>query len=41
MSDDYIELDFLQLSEETVEPMLENDEISSSEAGFLRGYLTT
>lgn len=36
--DEYIELDFLELDEETIEPLLDDDEISSGEAGFMQGY---
>jgi hypothetical protein len=38
MSDDYIELDFLELSDQTIEPLRDDDEISADEAGFMQGY---
>jgi hypothetical protein len=33
-----IELDFLDLGEDTVESLLEDDEITAEEAGFTEGY---
>ncbi len=38
MSEDEIEIDYLELGEETVDPLLDDDEISVEEAGFVKGY---
>jgi hypothetical protein len=35
---EYIELDFLELDDDTIEPLLDDDEIDAGEAGFMKGY---
>jgi hypothetical protein len=36
--EEYVELDFLELDKKTIEPLLDDDEISAGEAGFMEGY---
>jgi hypothetical protein len=39
MNDDYLELALNDFDEGNIEEMLENDEITAEEAGFLLGYI--